>query len=648
MSVMSLPPVRGRLRMPPSGLSSPVLTTVVVTVGFAATFRVWALLPSLEPELTGLGISGLGLLVAVPLITGALARFPAGVLTDRFGARLVLPVISLAVAVPLLVAGIVGSVTVALIAIVCAGGAAGSMFAAGVAVIARAYPPARRGRALGVFGFGMAGAATVDLLWPHASARLVLVSAAAALAAFALLAALVVRDEPGTGRTRSARQIAAAAVRVPAVPQLAALYAVAFGVLIATATYLPPYLRIEYGLTGNQAVLLTAAFVAGAAVLRPFGGWLADEHAGARMLAACFTVAGVCVVAQAFAPPLTPWTVLLLAGIAVSLGVASGVLLALIGILARPEQVGAVAGVVGTAGAVGGLVPPLLLAGVHAVNGSFGIGMTLLAAGLFAVAAHVRRHHRWIDAVPVPGHDTASGAADGALAHSAVRTLTTATHTLVDEFDVLEFLQRLATGSADLPQVDAAGVMLVGHHGRLQTLACSDGQPGPAQLLEVQNDAGPGRDCLRTGTPVTCPDLAAAEPGWTRFAALALAAGYRSAHVLPIRLRAETVGTLVLFSTRTGNIPQAALRAGQAFADLAAVGLLQESTIRLEYLPLLQQQAILNRKVTVDQATGILAERLAVDMNTAFALLRGHDKPLGDVALDVIGGWLPPAGRRTD
>jgi hypothetical protein len=88
--------------------------------------------------------------------------------------------------------------------------------------------------------------------------------------------------------------------------------------------------------------------------------------------------------------------------VAVGLGVASGAVLALICILAPPDRVGAVAGAVGAAGALGGLVPPLLMAGVYATEGSFGIGMTILSALLLMVAAHVRAGPQWIDALPSP------------------------------------------------------------------------------------------------------------------------------------------------------------------------------------------------------------------------------------------------------
>src|SRR5262249_10741915 len=158
--------------------------------------------------------------------------------------------------------------------------------------------------------------------------------------------------------------------------------------LIATAMYLPGYLRVEYGMSWDRAMPLTAAFIAAAAVLRPIGGALADRDATARVLATGFALSGVCLLAQAFAPPVPAATVLFV-GIAIGLGTTSGALLALIGIITPPERVGAVAGAVGTAGGLGGLVPPLLLTGVHALDGSFAIGITMLSA-LLLVAASIR------------------------------------------------------------------------------------------------------------------------------------------------------------------------------------------------------------------------------------------------------------------
>lgn len=375
----------------------------LATVGFAATFWVWALLASLGPELSGrIGLSplGQGVLAAVPFAIGSLGRFPVGVLTDRYGARLMLPTVSMAGAAALVGAAFVDSMP-ALVLVACALGIAGTMFAIGFALVSRSCSAEKRSLALGVFGTGVVGAAAAGVTVPRLAQlddyRTVLLQAAAALAAFAVVAAAVVHDRPAFGKNQSMVRAAAAALRVPAVPRLALLYAAAYGTMIAAAVYLPVYLRTEYGLAWAPAVSGTAVFVATAAAVRPVGGWLVDRQAPARVLAGCFGLAGVCVLVQAFAPPL-PSAMIALAGIAVGLGVATGVLLAMIGVFAPPERAGAVAGAVGVAGGITGLVSPLLMAAVYAVDGSFGIAMTALSALLLAVAAHLRMRPEWIDA----------------------------------------------------------------------------------------------------------------------------------------------------------------------------------------------------------------------------------------------------------
>src|SRR6266480_5281859 len=171
----------------------------VATIGFAATFWVWALLASLEPELTrrfALDPLAVGLLVGVPLAVGSVGRFPVGVLTDRFGARLVLPAVAVTAAAALVAAALVATVP-GLIAVAVAFGVAGTMFAAGAALVSRCYPRDRRGRALGVFGSGMAGASIAGVTSLHVDSldehRIVFLVAASALVVFAATAAVVVR-----------------------------------------------------------------------------------------------------------------------------------------------------------------------------------------------------------------------------------------------------------------------------------------------------------------------------------------------------------------------------------------------------------------------------------------------------------------------
>jgi len=212
--------------------------------------------------------------------------------------------------------------------------------------------------------------------------------------------------------------------------------------------------------------------------------------------------------------------------------------------------------------------------------------------------------------------------------------------TMVDDFDVIDFLHMLTDRSARLLSVSAAGVVLADPRGQLRVAAASSDEAGLIELFQVQNDQGPCLDCFRTGQPVTAADLAGPGQRWPRFAASAARAGFRSVDALPMRLRDQVIGALNLFSAGVGPLGLAELRIGQALADVATIGLLQERTVRRAETLAEQLQAALNSRVVIEQAKGKLAERTGLDMNQAFTLLRQRarntNERLTDVARYVI------------
>ena len=141
--------------------------------------------------------------------------------------------------------------------------------------------------------------------------------------------------------------------------------------------------------------------------------------------------------------------------------------------------------------------------------------------------------------------------------------------TLVDDFDVIDFLQVLAARSVELLGVAAAGIMLADQSGSLMTVAASDERARLLELFEIQNDEGPCRDCYRLGAPVVNVSLDGAMERWPQFTPQAIAGGFRSANALPLRLRSQVVGSLNLFHTSTGGMGSAQLRLAQALADAA-------------------------------------------------------------------------------
>src|SRR5712692_2915789 len=126
--------------------------------------------------------------------------------------------------------------------------------------------------------------------------------------------------------------------------------------------------------------------------------------------------------------------------------------------------------------------------------------------------------------------------------------------TLIDDFDIIDFLQVLAVRCVELLDVEAAGIVLAGPGRTLMTVAASDERARLLELFEVQNDEGPCRDCYRLGTAVVNVDLDHERARWPRFAPRAIAEGFSSANALPLRLRSQVVGSLNLFHAGTGGL----------------------------------------------------------------------------------------------
>ena len=219
--------------------------------------------------------------------------------------------------------------------------------------------------------------------------------------------------------------------------------------------------------------------------------------------------------------------------------------------------------------------------------------------------------------------------------------------TLVADFDVVELLTALADRCVDVLDVEAAGIMLVAPDGDLRVMASSSDAMRLLELFELQAQEGPCLDCYRTGEPVVNQDLAAASTRWPRFAAEALAAGFHSVQALPMRLRGIVIGALNLFHVEPGEKAEADIVAGQALADIATIGIIQHRNALEAQVVNDQLSNALNSRVVIEQAKGIVAERLGLNMDDSFAMLRiyarGHNQRLADVARDVISGTLTAA-----
>jgi transcriptional regulator with GAF, ATPase, and Fis domain len=218
--------------------------------------------------------------------------------------------------------------------------------------------------------------------------------------------------------------------------------------------------------------------------------------------------------------------------------------------------------------------------------------------------------------------------------------------TLVDEFDALDFLHTLAERSVELLNVDAAGVILNDQHGHLRVVASTSNRAQVLELFELQSAEGPCLDCLTTGRAVANIDLDAARTRWPLFTQALIKAGYRSPHALPLRLRDQVIGAMSLFSLEHSSLDDDDLALGQALADVATIGLLQERAVHHSELLAEQLQTALNSRIIVEQAKGVLKALADVDVDEAFRLIRDHSRRshqrLSDVAAAVIDGSLTP------
>lgn len=369
---------------------SPWLQLVMATLGFALNFWAWALLSPLGPlfrqegtlgELTEADVS---LLVAVPVIVGSLGRIPVGALTDKYGGRVMFPLVSAATIVPVLVIGLWAQNSYA--ALLVTGfflGIGGTAFAVGVPFVNAWFPPAKRGLAVGIFGAGMGGTAisaltTVPLF--QAGEMLPFIICAVALAVYAVIAWVVMRDAPGrTTSTASLVQRVVSNARLSTTWLMCFLYAVAFGGYVAFSVYLPAYLKTAYELDPGDAANRMAGFVVVAVLCRPLGGWLSDRFGAIRVLAVCFGVVVVGATVASFTPLLEHVGTAAFLGMAAALGAGSGATFALIAQVTEPARVGGVTGLVGAAGGLGGFVPPLIMGYIYGRTDSYQWGLLLLA-----------------------------------------------------------------------------------------------------------------------------------------------------------------------------------------------------------------------------------------------------------------------------
>ena len=372
-----------------------LLATLASAVGFWA----WMLIAPIQKYYSeGMNLSEgqISLMLATPVLVGALGRIVTGALTDRFGARKMFTVVLLASVPAVLLVALAGTIG-SFVLLIVAGtllGIAGTIFAVGVPFSSAWYEPKRRGFANGVFGMGMIGTAVSAFFTPRLLSGLGYFGThlfiAGLLVAMAALVWFFLRESPAwTPNAQSLVPKVMGALKLPITWQMSFLYGIVFGGFVAFSTFLPKYLTTVYPdqVDPVGAGTRTALFAVAAVIARPIGGVLADKF-GPKVIA-LISLAGIVslayIVGQQPAEGILTGTVFILMASAMGLGM--GAVFAWIGPSTPPEKVGAVSGVVAAAGGLGGYFPPLAMgATYHAETNSYALGLWLLVlVGTFAL-----------------------------------------------------------------------------------------------------------------------------------------------------------------------------------------------------------------------------------------------------------------------
>ncbi len=219
-----------------------------------------------------------------------------------------------------------------------------------------------------------------------------------------------------------------------------------------------------------------------------------------------------------------------------------------------------------------------------------------------------------------------------------------AADTLVDEFDLIDFLHDLTTWAKDLCSASAVGLFLASHDETLHDVAASSERARDLELFQLEVSEGPCIDCFRSGKPVVVSDLSEAAHRWPEFAPRAAEGGVRSVHAMPMRLRDKVIGTLNIYVAEPMPLQGDDIKVVQALADIATIAILQERAIADADALNEQLQEALNSRIVIEQAKGMISRSRAIGVEGAFEVLRSHARSrsmrVADVAHAVVDGRI--------
>ena len=353
------------------------------TLSFTVCFMIWMMLAVVGipvKQQLGLSETEFGILAATPVLSGSLIRVPLGIWTDRYGGRIVLFCLMIA-CVPAIFLMQYANAFWQFLVIGLMMGLAGGSFSVGTPYVARWFPKEQQGFAMGVFGAGNAGSAVNKFVAPaliaYGTWHLVPSVYAAIMLGTAILFWFTSYDDPKhrvSGSVTLGQQLAL--LKDPGVLRYSQYYSVVFGGYVALALWMTKYYVGEYGLSLQTAAFLAACFSLPGGVLRAFGGYLSDKFGAYKVTWAVMWICWVCFFLLSY--PQTELVIHTKTGVMnVSIGlnvVVFTILMFTVGVATAvgkasvfkfvaddyPDNIGAVSGIVGLAGGLGGFLLPIM------------------------------------------------------------------------------------------------------------------------------------------------------------------------------------------------------------------------------------------------------------------------------------------------
>ncbi len=356
---------------------------ILSMVSMILCFTAWVSLSPIAKQfqqLYGLSLSQKATLLAVPMLMGSILRIPMGMLTDRLGGRKVFTALMVFMAVPTLGISFTGSFH-GLLFWAFLLGMAGTSFAVGIAYVSKFFPQDKQGLVLGIVALGNFGTAVAGFTLPVLSGSLGIQRTFWLLAVLMLAMALVFRtgtvEMPLSGENRTMKQ-ALSVLRFRHTWLLSLLYFISFGVFMFFAVYLPTFLQDLFTMSMLNAGFITGGFLSIATLSRPIGGLMADRMSAGKVLLAVYAVVILMTVLLAFSAD-TPRSFLVISyALSVFLGFGNGAVFKLVPTL-FPQQTGAVTGIVGAVGGLGGFFLPIVFVNIRSITGSYQNGFLLLS-----------------------------------------------------------------------------------------------------------------------------------------------------------------------------------------------------------------------------------------------------------------------------